>query len=1034
MPRAKPQPTRKRRRLFRWCFGLALVGLLVVGGCFGYINRVGLPPFAKALLQTELQANGLDLEFERLRWRAGHGLVAEGIHLQVTQTNAQPTFTAQELEIQLVPQSLIGGQPKVDSVILRDGQIALQLPEIGIEEAVNFQISGLHTHLSFPSPNHWVLNQLQAQCLGLDLQLTANVTNAYALRQWQAKRKPREGPPKWPQILRQIDTIRQQLNFDDTPILRIDLDMDAAQPDESRATLTLECPRADSPWGVLEQLSLTVSTDETGPGNDAEFGSQWTLSVGKLQQGETLVNHLQLTANVDHDRLTGRVTRVNWTLNTGPAVHAIVGADALQVLGNTQHAAERPDWFDSSLEVVMNEVTGPALTLDRARLSTAVQHRSNWREATGNWEGELTELTTKWATAATAAFSGTFLPAPEAADQQPPAWGPWTSLAGLQLAFELDTAKVDGSQLQADHLGLQAKWTPPRLELQSVRGTLYDGGFDFAGKLDVETRNVDLKGQFDFDVHRIRHLLTEKGQRWLRQYTFDEPPLVNVDASVTLPAWDDPEPDWRGEVKPTMRILGDFTAGNAAFRTVPVTAASSKIIFTNMIWSLPNLHIERPEGNVLLDYRCDARTQDYHWRVDGHIDYHALAPLLGENQKKGLALFDLRQPVHTHGDIWGRWYARELTRFKTDLATTNFVFRGVPIDTFKTHLSYVNGLVTGQGLQIELPSGALSADRIQINSHSRLITLTNAVSNAETMAVAKMIGPSIERSFRSYHFDPPPTITANGIIPIDNLGPADAHFQIQADGFSFWRFEVPQIDADVDWVGRKVDIRNVDADFYEGVLRGDLSLKLKRGRGAEFGMDARVLNADLNSLFVDVFSPENKSQGMLNGHLVIDSGETDDWKSWGGHGDLQLRDGLLWDTPLFGIFSPVLNALSPGLGNSRANTGRATFTIRDSIIHTDDLVVQEPTTRLLYQGKLDFDGNLDARVEAVLLRDAPMVGRLMSLALWPVSKLFVYEVGGNLRKPEARPVYELPRFLMNPVSSIRDRMSPPDPKKNDASN
>ena len=203
-----------------------------------------------------------------------------------------------------------------------------------------------------------------------------------------------------------------------------------------------------------------------------------------------------------------------------------------------------------------------------------------------------------------------------------------------------------------------------------------------------------------------------------------------------------------------------------------------------------------------------------------------------------------------------------------------------------------------------------------------------------------------------------------------------------------------------------------------------MTLKLNRGQGTDFSLDATVRESDLNKLFTDVISPESKSQGTLGGHIKIESGKTDDWDSWQGTGQVKLREGHLWDTPLFGIFSPLLNTVSPGLGNSRAGTGDARFRITDSVIHTTDLVVQEPTTRLQYQGELDFDGNLNAVVEAELLRDAPLVGRVFSLALWPVSKLFVYKVSGNLREPIAEPVYVLPKILMNPIDSLMKRKPP----------
>ena len=38
-----------------------------------------------------------------------------------------------------------------------------------------------------------------------------------------------------------------------------------------------------------------------------------------------------------------------------------------------------------------------------------------------------------------------------------------------------------------------------------------------------------------------------------------------------------------------------------------------------------------------------------------------------------------------------------------------------------------------------------------------------------------------------------------------------------------------------------------------------------------------------------------------------------------GFGDLVLRDGVIWDIPIFGIFSPVFNAISPGFFATEAN-------------------------------------------------------------------------------------------------------------------
>src|SRR5205814_6410805 len=108
-------------------------------------------------------------------------------------------------------------------------------------------------------------------------------------------------------------------------------------------------------------------------------------------------------------------------------------------------------------------------------------------------------------------------------------------------------------------------------------------------------------------------------------------------------------------------------------------------------------------------------------------------------------------------------------------------------------------------------------------------------------------------------------------------------------------------------------------------------------RAADFNLRAEVANADLRQLMGDVSSPTNRLEGTLSGDLTITKANTDDWDSWNGFGQAKLHDGFLWDMPLFGIFSPVLNAVIPGLGSSRVSGGAATFIITNSVLQTDDM-------------------------------------------------------------------------------------------------
>ena len=61
---------------------------------------------------------------------------------------------------------------------------------------------------------------------------------------------------------------------------------------------------------------------------------------------------------------------------------------------------------------------------------------------------------------------------------------------------------------------------------------------------------------------------------------------------------------------------------------------------------------------------------------------------------------------------------------------------------------------------------------------------------------------------------------------------------------------------------------------------------------------------------------------------------------------------------------------------------------------------------------------MDARVEARLLRDAWVIGPLVSLVLSPLTKLFEYRVTGTLQEPQKEPLY-IPKPLMFPLRPLQ---------------
>jgi hypothetical protein len=286
------------------------------------------------------------------------------------------------------------------------------------------------------------------------------------------------------------------------------------------------------------------------------------------------------------------------------------------------------------------------------------------------------------------------------------------------------------------------------------------------------------------------------------------------------------------------------------------------------------------------------------------------------------------------------------------------------------------------------------------------------------MVVARAIGPKSAETIAPYHFASPPAVTVNGSLSLGDSVLPDLTFDIAGGPFRWLSFNLPQISGTVRWHKDFLNISNLQGAFYSGQITGLAHLDFSPTNGTELNFQARASDVDLHLLMLGLAPKTNKLDGTLSCDLVITSGNTKDLQSWQGQGRVKLRDGRLWDIPAFGIFSPLLNAISPGLGNSQAEEASATFIITNSILVTKDLEIRASAMRLQYKGTVDLEGRVNARAEAKLLHDTRGVGPLVSLVLTPLTKIFEYKITGTLSHPKKQPLY-IPKLFMIPFHPVR---------------
>jgi hypothetical protein len=442
------------------------------------------------------------------------------------------------------------------------------------------------------------------------------------------------------------------------------------------------------------------------------------------------------------------------------------------------------------------------------------------------------------------------------------------------------------------------------------------------------------------------------------------------------------------------------------------------------------LAVAQARTRLELEGAEDDVTKNYLWRIQGAVEPEIIRPFLTDsNAVRGLDHFTFTEPLFLDVNVCGRLHDYDSLGATGRVALTNFTILAQTMDSVAGNFSYTNRVLEFYQPQLWRENGAqmMTADSVALNFNSWLVYITNGFGTADPEAITRAIGPKTARIIEPYHFFEPPTARVNGCVSMRDVNTmhdvddADLRFDIlQPAPFQWQKFRTPGIMGTIHWLGETLVLTNVTADFYGGRGNGFAYFDFRPPHpGADYQFMVAVTNVDLHALAADLSSITNHLEGVLAGRITVTHADTRDWQTWDGFGHATVRDGLLWDIPIFGILSPVLNTVSPGLGNSRATDASARFAITNGVIFTDSLEINSLMTRLDYAGAADLQQNVNARVTAQLLHNTWMVGPVISTVLWPVSKLFEYQITGTLKNPKSTPVYVVSKYLLMPLHPIR---------------
>ncbi len=975
--RTRGKPGRRLFRIIR-ITGLAVVLCIVCAGL--YLNRVGLPGFLKQRLLEQLRMRGLETEVERVRLSFRCGIVAEKVRANRVGGRPEASFSASAVELHPVCPVLARPRFALRKLVVHDGRLfCIVAPTNRPQKTI--EVRDLQFQTEFKGLKRWTVRRCEADFAGIKLRLVGLLTNASAALEAE---KPRveKATAQLELNLWKLVTLLEQIRFDGAPVVHVDFGYDARKPKSLTGLLVVAIEGAETPWGALSNATMTLRINDLA-GHGGEPVAKLQLQVGSAK-------HKWATA-------TDTSLQINWSVaETGPeALHSDVDLSARAIV--TRYA--QVDQLNIAVQCE-HFATNPMPTSigGTVHLAGVKTRFGEARSAKANIELQRT-LTHKQLDQRTNLV-----------------WG--ARFAAVTLKSRVELAGVASTNLPVETVAFNFGWSTPAIVLSNLTAQFDTGAVRGWLGVDTTTRRAEFAFDSDFDIRAVAPLLTEGTRRWLANFEWETPPKLAGYGAFALPAWTNSHSNWRMEVQPTLQVSGQIEVGPASYRGVEALWARTHFFYSNMCWHLPDLRLKRPEGNVNASIVSSDVTREMHCCVEGDVDPGALRPVLDETARRRLDLLAITQPASVKLELWGARTEKLPRGFRGHVALTNFTFRGERVTSFWTDLFFTNQLLVFSNPAAMCDGQFANAESVEVDFGTKTVRINNAGGCADPMVVARAIGPKTAQAISPYRFVQPPNVRVNGTVPFHGTIGAGLVFDVDGGPFRWWRFNLARVRGRVHWVDELVQLNVTESDCYTGKLAGAAQFDFSSHEGAQFQFNTAFTNVNVQLLMQDISTRTNRLEGLLTGQLHVHKASTLDWASWAGHGQMHLRDGYLWEVPLFSVFSPVLDAVIPGLGRSRFTDGRAQFVITNGMVRSSDLELRAPLLRMKLRGNVDFHEKVDARVEAELLRDTWLIGPLVSTALYPLAKIFEYRLTGTLTEPKAEPVY-VPKLLLAPLQPMR---------------
>ncbi len=569
-------------------------------------------------------------------------------------------------------------------------------------------------------------------------------------------------------------------------------------------------------------------------------------------------------------------------------------------------------------------------------------------------------------------------------------------LARLQIKFtgdlsQLEDARADAT-LRADRVRSRgyemknffghAEWADQKLNITQCEWR--DDAGSFAGR--ASWSRSDGKAEFQArSTLDLQQFVDALGfQQLLGDIKFQTPPLVEISGAFG-----------GKDNQMTRTVIGRVVLGDFSYRTVPFVSLTATFSWDGERTMLRDVYLQQPTGELTADL-FDA-PNDFRLDFESTINPGVLGPLMPEGVRKFLGEWEWQRPPTVRLSIRGPGRSPGTWTGDGTLALQRTRFRGVWMNSANGNLRFGNDAFTCENFRVTRDEG-IGTGSFTYDFGKHEVRIEDGKSTMRPADVIFWVEPKLWKDVAPYKFRKAPNVTVNGVVQF--RGGKNTHLEIgiNAPGgmdYTFLGKTLPfdSASGQLLFTDDRLQLQKVEAALFSGTISGAADISLAKN-DPRYHANLAVSGINFPRL-TDLYFKYQTTHGKLSGAYDF-TGVSSESRSMRGSGKVEVTDGNVFAIPIFGPLSDLLGKIFPQVGYSIARKATADFTIKQGVIHTDNLNVAGKLFGMLGHGDIRFADDkldMDVRINA----NGP------GLVLLPVYKLFEYKGEGSLSKPTWRP-------------------------------